>query len=67
MQKESAGCGSVMVGFGVLVLVLALIAAGGPVALALAVALAVTGGPVVGVVVLAGVALLALLAALDPN
>jgi hypothetical protein len=64
---EKGGCTSLFIGFAVFVGLIALIAAGGPIALTVAVAIAVYGGPITGVAVLVIVGVLALLAALDPN
>lgn len=66
-RKEGAGCGSLFIGFAVFVLLIALIAAGGPVVLLGLLALAIAGGPITGVVVLVVLGALALLAAMDPN
>ncbi len=67
MQKEGAGCGSLLLGFGLFLFILAILAAGGPVLLLGALALAIAGGPITGVVVLIAVGGLLLLAAGDPN
>lgn len=67
MQKEGAGCGSLLLGLGLFLFILAILAAGGPMLLLGALALAIAGGPITGVVVLIAVAGLLWLGSLDPN
>ena len=66
-HKEGAGCGSLLLGLGFFLFVLAVLAAGGPVVLLGLLAVAIAGGPITGVVVLIVGAGLLWLMSLDPN